>query len=219
MNLLCCEVTMSIVEIRCPRCGSSSSLKDEKRHEYQCNHCKSTFVFVDTTKKEVIHDTRAHNCPNCGRPVKAGEGYICRDCEAEYLCENCIQVTKEQGFEKIICKKCVEEKGLSCSALSGSCKNINKLSCAVCGKQFCEEHYAVEFNAIISTKEMKRRTRETIKKGYSQHPFVFSLYCKHCGGYICLRCYTTRTSFWGGKEVYYCKGCGNKLEEWDKFGE
>lgn len=67
------EINLGIVEIRCPRCGSPCSTKNRKAHEYQCDHCGAIFHFIDTTRKEVVHDTRTRNCPICGRPVEAGD--------------------------------------------------------------------------------------------------------------------------------------------------
>lgn len=64
---------MTIVEIRCPRCGAQCSLKDKTTSEYHCEHCGANFRFMDSTTKTIIQDTRAHHCPICGRPVKIEE--------------------------------------------------------------------------------------------------------------------------------------------------
>lgn len=203
---------MSIVEIRCPRCGSPSHLKDEKKHEYQCSHCEATFRFVDTTKKEVIYDTRAHNCPICGRSVKAGEGHICTECGKKFLCNRCIDEIRdyETRLERIICKECLKGMGLMCGDLAG-CSNQYQTSCVVCRKQYCDEHasYHIDFK-IPTPKEMRKDFKQTLRTGYSSWR-PFALYCSNCGGYLCRHCCTEKTSFFGGKRSFYCGKCGSKL--------
>lgn len=193
---------MSIVEIRCPHCGSQCHSKDEKRHEYYCDHCGATFRFVDTTKKEIIRDIRRHTCPICGRPVKIDEGYICNECGEEDLCENCVEEIKEYDenaqtyLEKFVCKKCIEKKGLKCNRLSCNSKYVHR--CVVCKKQYCDEHSLVHMDNFLSAAADIRSP-------------PFALYCPNCHGNVCLECYEKRTSFFGGKPSYYCKRCGTKL--------
>ena len=100
---------MSIIEIRCPRCASVSHLKNKETHEYSCDHCNATFVFLDTTKKEIITDVRRHNCPLCGRAVKVGEGNLCTQCKKVDLCEKCVDEVSLHD-NKIWCKECIKEK-------------------------------------------------------------------------------------------------------------
>lgn len=176
---------MAIVEVRCPRCGSPSSPRNRKKHEYQCDHCGATFIFVDTTKKEVVHDRRAHNCPICGRPVEAGEGYVCRECGKRDLCENCV----EKVGKKFLCRECLEEKGWNCP-----CGKRGVYECVVCGVRRCKRH-AFDFDI------------EGEWEGFR----FFSLWCPNCGGEVCSSCAVEKRSFWGGK-TYYCKKCGSKLE-------
>jgi len=183
---------MSIVEIRCPQCGSSSSLKDEERHVYRCDHCGTEFVFVDPTKQEVIYDTRPHNCPICGRPVRSNEGYSCTRCGKQYLCSNCIKETVTDGVGKIICIECdralLKEAKTDCL----TCGAYAPYRCPLCGSRSCEKD-SLNF--------------EIREKDGSQ----FSLYCPNCKNYICNKCYTTKLSHLGGK-AYYCGKCGGKLQ-------
>jgi len=182
---------MAVVEIRCPRCGSPSSLKDEKTHEYQCNHCGTIFRFLDTTKKELIKDIRRHNCPRCGRPVKIGEGYVCKECGKEDLCQNCV----EEVADEFICKECVEKKGWNC----GICSNMATVTCEVCGKKRCSKH-ADDFDFL---------PYDPVSQKYDAY---MSWYCPICRGSICEECKVEKRGFFGGKPQYYCKKCGNKLQ-------
>lgn len=185
---------MAIVEVSCPRCGSLCHTRGELKNEYHCDHCGATFRLIDTTKKEIIHDTRPHNCPICGRPVKAEEGYVCTECGKEFLCDNCVdEITdSETHLEKSVCKLCLKKKGLSCEW----CSNPYAFRCTVCGKQYCEEH--ADFDMHIRVKKGK----------WGMH---FSLWCDNCKGNVCRRCYVEKTSVFGGK-AYYCKKCGTKLK-------
>jgi len=99
---------VSIKEIRCPHCGAQCRPIDKTKDEYHCDHCDSTFRLIDSTKKMVVRDTRPHNCPICGRPVKVDEGYLCLDCGTEYVCSSCIQNVSGRS----ICKNCLEQKGM-----------------------------------------------------------------------------------------------------------
>ena len=111
---------MTIVEIRCPRCGAQCSLKDKTTSEYHCEHCGANFRFMDSTTKTIIQDTRAHHCPICGRPVKIEEAYVCMECRKEYLCPYCVQ----QLGGKFICKECLRQKWII-SEPSQTCPKCN----------------------------------------------------------------------------------------------
>ncbi len=185
---------MAVVEVRCPRCGSPCRKKGKTKHEYQCDHCESTFRYIDTTKRELIHDTRAHNCPTCGRPVKTGEGYICRNCETEYLCEDCVEFIKDEAnLQKFICKPCLKEMGLGCD----SCSSKYEIQCVVCGSKFCEQH--AEANIDVEVEEHRRTLH-------------YSLWCHGCEGYLCQKCWFTSYGCFGlGALQYHCKKCGSEL--------
>jgi DNA-directed RNA polymerase subunit RPC12/RpoP len=94
---------MAHVEIRCPRCGSMSHLRNREKHEYLCSHCKATFVFLDTTKSQVIQDTKRHNCPICGQPVKMDEGYLCTKCRRKTYARIALpKIMKANGYALIV---------------------------------------------------------------------------------------------------------------------
>lgn len=182
---------MAVVEIRCPRCGSPSSLKDEKTHEYYCDHCGTAFRFVDTTKREVIRDIRRHNCPTCGRPVKADEGYVCTECGKEDLCENCI----DEVAHKIVCKECIKKEGSNCRI----CGNFAPYTCAVCGDKTCREcGHLFDIDGEFG--------------GWGN----FSLYCPTCRENVCCTCYVVKSGFFSGSD-YYCKKCGSRLKKQPPF--
>jgi len=195
---------MAVVEVRCPRCGSPCS-KSKKTHEYQCDHCGATFRFVDATKKEVIRDIRAHNCPICGRPVEAAEGYVCKQCGTEYLCKNCVEEIEdpETSIKKFVCRPCLKDLGLNCDM----CSNKYTAYCVVCGKKFCEKH--AEFN--LAFKERKT------EKGYAFFHY-FSLWCEKCRGLVCRTCVTEKSSFFGGRQLC-CKKCESKLKQYQPITE
>lgn len=111
---------MTVVEIRCPRCGSPCSSKDRSKGEYHCDHCGATFHFIDSSESTVVHDTRLHNCPLCGRPVKTEEGFICTQCGQEYVCPKCVQ----EVAGKFVCKNCLKRKWLIVGP-SQICPNCN----------------------------------------------------------------------------------------------
>ncbi len=97
---------MSIVEMRCPLCGAKCEEKDKTTNEYRCGHCGATFRFIDSTSKTVTLDKRVHNCPLCGRPVRADEQYICTECDKQSLCRNCVM----EIADKFSCKECLKQK-------------------------------------------------------------------------------------------------------------
>lgn len=111
---------MAVVEIRCPRCGSPCSSRDKSKGEYHCDHCGAVFHFVDSRESTIVHDTRLHNCPLCGRPVKIEEGFICTQCGKEYICPKCVQ----EMAGKFVCKDCLKRKWMIVGP-SETCPNCN----------------------------------------------------------------------------------------------
>jgi len=99
---------MGIVEIRCPRCGAQCNPLGKTRGEYRCDHCGAVFHLIDPARTTVTHDTRTHNCPYCGRPVRAEEGYMCMECGKEDVCSNCVKRVRD----KFICNECLKQKWL-----------------------------------------------------------------------------------------------------------
>jgi DNA-directed RNA polymerase subunit RPC12/RpoP len=169
-------------------------LKNEKTHEYSCDHCGATFAFVETTRKEVIHDTRSHTCPICGRPVKVGEGYSCKYCGNEYLCNKCVELDHK---DKVICKVCIEKRGWNCD----DCSSQHTTRCVVCGSKRCEKHASI-FDAKVQKYFKKRKQKVTLYN---------STYCAKCSGYVCEKCREKKRSLLGGK-IYVCKKCGSELK-------
>ncbi len=88
----------------------------------------------------MTHDTRAHNCPNCGRPVKAEEGYMCMECGREDVCSSCV---KRVG-DKFICNQCLKKDWLivgpseQCPNCRGPSSYIQQYSRWYCHK--CNQH-------------------------------------------------------------------------------
>lgn len=111
---------MTTVEIRCPRCGSPVSSKNKSKNEYRCDHCGAVFNFVDPRESTIVHDTRLHNCPICGRPVKIEEAFICTECGKEFVCPKCAQ----EVAGKFVCKDCLKRKWLIVGP-SQVCPNCN----------------------------------------------------------------------------------------------
>jgi hypothetical protein len=97
---------MAIVEVKCPHCGSPCTEGDRKTNEYICSYCGTIFRLLDTTKREVIRDTRAHYCSICGRSTVVGKMYTCMECGKEYLCPDCVQHIG--GI--FICIQCLKNK-------------------------------------------------------------------------------------------------------------
>jgi hypothetical protein len=184
---------MAVVEIRCPRCGSVSHLKNEKTHEYSCDHCHATFLIVYTTKREVVRDIKRHNCPVCGRPVKMDESYVCIECGKEDLCKNCIKEVDEKNY----CGDCIEKLGWACS----SCSSPYTIECEVCGRKSCKTH-SIMFDIMMEKYSKKSKRKRT---------FYQSLYCDKCKGWVCSECYEEKRSLLGGR-TYICKKCKNELK-------
>lgn len=185
---------MAVVEIRCPRCGSPSNLKNQKTHEYYCDHCKATFVFMDTTKREIVRDTKRHNCPICGRPVGADEAYVCTECGKEDLCEKCVD---EDCYDKMVCVECIKENEDDCMI----CGRYGLYSCAVCGHRTCAKD-GEKF-------DVKGDWRSKPEHTWYYH--YFSLRCPKCRRMVCRGCFAEKGGFLSSKE-YYCKKCGSRLE-------
>ena len=113
---------MTVIEVRCPRCGSPCNSRDKSKGEYRCDHCGAVFNFIDTRESTVVHDTRPHNCPMCGRPVKIEEAFICTQCGKEYVCRKCVR----ELAGKFVCNDCLKKKWFVVGS-SRACPNCNKL--------------------------------------------------------------------------------------------
>jgi len=153
---------MSIVEVRCPRCGSSCSLKGSKTNEYICSHCGATFRFVDTSQPTVTTDVRVHNCPFCGRPIETGRGFKCTECGREYLCDSCV----DKVSDKYVCVECIEKSNQSCQF----CKKYAVYKCISCGRRACKVH-ALHVGFVEQYADQER-----------------VLFCPRCRGFVCKSC-------------------------------
>ncbi len=163
---------MAVVEISCPRCGSVSHLKNEKTNEYRCDNCSTTFVLVDTMKKEVVRDTKRHNCPTCGRPVSRTEAYVCTECGTEDLCKNCLVEINN----KIVCMECAKKEGKACYI----CGKKAWWHCGVCGHTACRNH-ADRFN--LKGNYLCPNCGAVCKNCYVEKVDFLgkTFYCKKCG--------------------------------------
>jgi len=101
---------MSIVEIKCPRCGASAE-KSQKPNEYVCSHCGTVFQFVDSSQRFITTDVRVRNCLFCGKPIAPGKGFKCMRCGQEYFCSSCV----DEVGGKYICLQCIAESGTNVS--------------------------------------------------------------------------------------------------------
>lgn len=186
---------MSIVEVRCPRCGSPCGLKDRTTGEYRCEHCETTFRLIDSTTKTVIRDTLAHNCSICGRPVKVGEGYVCRECGKEYLCSKCVQ----RIGGRFVCVECLKLKGLIvgpytvcpiCKGQLSFIKKYNRWYCFACEKYV--SHICPQCGETATYNKKKKK-----------------FYCNYCKTEVKPLCPTCRAqlSFVPQNRRWYCYEC------------
>ena len=191
---------MSIIEIRCPRCGSICSSKGKKENEYHCEHCGTSFVFMDTSKKEVVHDKKIHHCRACGIPIEDSGNYKCVFCGKEDFCQECIikaTVEKPDGsLQRIFfCNDCEKEyfrlQGKICS-VCGEPGDVTV--CGVCGRKFCDKHD--EIMLLDSRLHFCDHCRDELEWGLRS----FNL----CGD-----CVTRKQNLFG-KVTYHCKRCGSE---------
>jgi hypothetical protein len=179
--------------IRCPKCGYPCLLENEKNQQYCCESCKTTFRFVETTKK-LKQETKTANCPECGNPIKANSAYTCSECGKTNLCNNCV----DEKATKIICKDCLKKSESDC----GICGKEAVHRCVVCGVRRCKKDY---HNFNVEIKEYSRVL--DMKTGR-----YYSLYCPSCKSEICEECYKKKEGFLKGGLSFYCKKCGSKLK-------
>lgn len=131
---------MSVVEIRCPRCGSPCDKEGNESNVYICPHCKTTFHFVDTTKRVVTTEVRVRNCLFCGAPIEKGKGYKCTRCGKEYFCPSCVSEMEH----KFVCLYCLKELSEQRPRPSEQpCQFCNSTSvvyyCPTCCKYVCSD--------------------------------------------------------------------------------
>lgn len=152
---------MSIVEIRCPRCGATCTHDSQRANEYVCTHCNTTFRFVDSTQQVVTTDVRVRNCLYCGHPIEAGKGFKCTRCGKEYFCASCV----DEVGGKYVCTECLKTSGDKCPY----CTKYAVYRCVECGKKACKRH-PVESHFTFSLETGNVR------------------YCHNCNSFVCDDC-------------------------------
>lgn len=184
---------MSVVEVRCPRCGSPCTRMSGKTDEYICSHCNATFRFVDASHPMVTTDVQIHNCPYCGKPIEAGRGFKCTRCGTSYLCNSCV----DKVSDKYVCIECIARSALNCQM----CKKYAPYRCISCGRRSCGTHaFHVGF---IRQLDMGGRWEERV------------LFCNKCGGFVCFSC--AKSKLLGGGS--WCPKCGWHLTYYAPYGE
>jgi len=186
---------MSIVELKCPRCGSPCNRKSDATNEYVCSHCGAAFHFIDTTKREIIRDFRPHHCPKCGRPVTFEEGYVCMECGKEYLCSNCVQ---EVGA-KFVCKECLNTKGFIVGPA---------YICSKCNRPLT---YVEQYNRwyCSNCKMYVTHICEKCGRPANYNSKYYKWYCDNCQAYlkrICPNC-KGQLIYHLLKKGWYCEKC------------
>lgn len=178
---------MSIVEIKCPRCGAPAQ-KGQKPNEYMCSHCATAFQFVDSSQHFVTTDVRVRNCIFCGKPIELGKGFRCTSCGQEYFCSSCV----DEVGGKYVCLECIEKSGIKCQY----CRKYAIYQCVQCGRKACKEHPKEGGFALIS------------KEATSV------LYCPTCRSFVCTNCVKYKGFF---SVSPHCPKCDATLEKYAPY--
>jgi len=186
---------MSIVEMKCPRCGSPSNLQRGKTNEYVCSNCGVVFRFVDQTRRVVATDILVRNCLHCGMPIETGKGFKCTRCGEEFFCDSCVDDV--QG--KYVCADCLIASQENCQF----CKKYAVYKCVSCGKRACKLHPYENF---------------TWKEEYTKHgdKYVkyYVNYCPTCRGFVCRSCERVAGIFFLRT---VCPKCRTKLDSYATY--
>lgn len=187
---------MSLVEIRCPRCGSPSRLQSGKTDEYVCAHCGALFHFINPAQQTVTTDVLVRNCLHCGSPIQVGTGFQCTRCGRKYFCGSCVDKVKD----KYVCFECIAMSKENCQ----SCSKYAVYKCASCGRRACKDHgLNVGFvEKGVAWDKYSRQQRE--------EEFVY--YCETCASFICRSC--VKRTFWSGLQ---CPKCRSTLVEYSAY--
>jgi predicted RNA-binding Zn-ribbon protein involved in translation (DUF1610 family) len=186
---------MSIVEMRCPRCGAFCNLQQGKTDEYICSHCGTTFRFVDSSHTSLTTDFKTHICPYCGRHVESGKGFRCAHCGKDFICQSCVNLV--QG--KYVCVDCTEHMALNCQA----CRKFATYGCLSCGRRACKEH-AMHVGFIDRYNVGDRELKQQIER---------VLYCPRCASFVCKSC--VRKGFLSDTEK--CPKCRSNLVQYSPY--
>jgi hypothetical protein len=179
---------VSIVEVKCPRCGSPCAQSGGKPNEYVCSHCDTVFHFIDTSQRTVTTDVRVRNCVFCGKSLDKGKGFRCTRCGREYFCDSCVDLINY----KYVCVDCMTEAGETCQ----SCNKYAVYTCIQCGKKACKKHY----------KEVGFTSVHAYGRG-----LVY--YCSRCRGFVCIDCFKHRFF----SSANFCPRCNTQLTAYSPY--
>jgi predicted RNA-binding Zn-ribbon protein involved in translation (DUF1610 family) len=179
---------MSIVEIKCPRCGAPAK-KSQKPNEYVCSHCGTVFQFVDSSQHLVTTDVRVRNCLFCGKPIESGKGFKCTTCGQEYFCSSCVDEVRG----KYVCVECIEKAGIKCQY----CRKYAIYKCIQCGRKACKNHAVEAGFALVNS------------DGTTS---VF--YCPNCNGFVCTNCMKSGGFF---TVSFRCPKCNTTLNRYAPY--
>ena len=129
------------------------------------------------------------DCDLCGQKIDSKRTLKCSECGIDNVCDDCV----ESLGERLLCKKCIRDKGWSCDL----CDNKYVAWCQCCGARSCYDH-------IDGFDFIPRNAFDEINKLH------YSLYCPKCRGYVCNKCYITIERKLRGT-VEHCKRCGTRL--------
>jgi hypothetical protein len=185
---------VSIVEIKCPRCGSACSKAGSSSNEYTCSHCGSVFRLMDDTKRTVTTDVVIRGCLFCGKPLDSGKGFKCTRCGREYFCESCVDLVRE----KYVCIECISKANENCQL----CRKYVAYTCVSCGRRACKAHRQHMGFSMYSQSSFDGRPTQV----------EIVLFCPHCYGFICSNC-AKHTIFSGTR----CPKCDSVLTEYSPY--
>lgn len=188
---------MSVVEIRCPRCGSPSRLQSGKTDEYVCTHCGTLFHFVNPAQQTVTTDVLVRNCLHCGSPIQAGMGFQCTRCGKKYFCNSCVDLVKDKN----VCSECIAASKENCQ----SCSRYAVYKCAFCGRRACKNH--AFYVGFIE----KREFWDSYSSQMREKNLVY--YCQTCASFICRSC--VKRTFLSNNP--YCPKCRLPLVQYSPY--
>ena len=202
-------VSVSNVEIRCPRCGAPSALINKVTSEYGCTHCNSTFRFLDPNQKTVLKGKIVHNCQSCGAPVKDEAGFVCTKCGKEWLCQNCVKKFEQ----RYVCSDCLKKNYV----VSGTDK-----VCPQCNHPLQYDKEKNQWQCYYPCFKYVTHVCPECGMALKYIPQYREFYCYNCkmypsekakgliasqSGYRCSRCGNSLT-FVPQYQRWYCYNCG-----------